>query len=148
MLALAAKLPLADAAANGCAPGLPATFCHQHSTTSCVARNSFFCANWAVDNFDRYVGPFFKHLLLVSVSVAAGFAIAFALAVLSHRRGWLVPPLTGFTGVLYTVPSIAFFLLLLPITGFGTDTAVIALTAYTLQIIYRNIIAGPRQRPR
>ena len=46
------------------------------------------------------------------------------------------------TGVLYTVPSIAFFVLLLPITGRGTDTAIIALTAYTLQIIYRNIVAG------
>ncbi|MDX6637663.1 MAG: osmoprotectant transport system permease protein, partial [Solirubrobacterales bacterium] len=73
---------------------------------------------------------------------AAGFAIAMTLAVLSHRHRWLVPPLMGVTGVLYTVPSIAFFFLLLPITGFGTDTAVIALTAYTLQIIYRNAIAG------
>jgi osmoprotectant transport system permease protein len=44
--------------------------------------------------------------------------------------------------VLYTIPSIAFFLLLLPLTGRGSDTAVIALTAYTLQILYRNIIAG------
>ena len=46
------------------------------------------------------------------------------------------------TGVLYTVPSLAFFSLLLPITGLGTITALIALTAYTLQIIYRNINAG------
>ena len=61
---------------------------------------------------------------------------------LSHRRRWLVPPFTGATGVLYTIPSIAFFFLLLPITGRGSDTAIIALTAYTLQIIYRNIVAG------
>jgi osmoprotectant transport system permease protein len=130
------------AAANSCAPGLPASFCHQHSATSCVSRNALFCPGWAADNLDRYVGPFFKHLLLVSVSVAAGFAIALALAVLSHRRRWLVTPLNTTTGVLYTVPSLAFFSLLLPITGFGTDTAVIALTAYTLQILYRNINAG------
>ncbi len=44
--------------------------------------------------------------------------------------------------MLYTVPSIAFFFLLLPITGRGADTAIIALTAYTLQIIYRNTVAG------
>ncbi len=142
MIALATKLPLADAAANSCAPGLPASFCHQHSTTSCVARNGFFCASWAVDNLDRYAGPFAKHALIVVISVGVGCAIAIALAVLSHRFRWLVPPLTGFTGVLYTVPSIAFFFLLLPITGFGTDTAVIALSAYTLQIIYRNTVAG------
>jgi osmoprotectant transport system permease protein len=140
--ALAAKATVLVAAANGCAPGLPASFCHHHAETSCVARNRFFCASWAVDNVDRYTGPFFKHLLIVAISVAVGFTIALGLALLSHRHRWLVPPLTGFTGVLYTVPSIAFFFLLLPITGFGTDTAVIALSAYTLQIIYRNILAG------
>jgi osmoprotectant transport system permease protein len=142
MLALAAQLPLADAAANGCAPGLPASFCHQHSTTSCVARNELFCSGWAADNFHRYVGPLLKQLLLVSVSVAAGFAIAFALAVFAHRRHWMLAPLNTVTGVLYTVPALAFFALLLPITGLGTETAVIVLTAYTLQIIYRNITAG------
>ena len=141
MLGLAVKLPVA-ATANGCAPGLPASFCHQHSETSCVARNSLFCAGWAVDNIDRYVGPFFKQAELVVISVAIGFTIAIALAILSHRQRWLMPPILGLTGVLYTVPSIAFFFLLLPITGFGTDTAVIALSAYTLQIIYRNVVTG------
>ena len=46
------------------------------------------------------------------------------------------------TGVIYTVPSLAFFFLLLPITGLGRDTVIIALSAYTLQIIYRNAITG------
>jgi osmoprotectant transport system permease protein len=64
------------------------------------------------------------------------------LALLSHRHRFLVPPVLGLTGVLYTVPSIAFFFLLLPLTGFGLDTAVIALSAYTLQIIYRNTVVG------
>ena len=77
-----------------------------------------------------------------------GFAIAFALALLAHRRRWLRPPLLAGTGVLYTIPSIAFFFLLLPITGRGRDTAIIALSAYTLQIIYRNVDRRPRQRPR
>lgn len=139
---LAVKAPILIAVGNGCAPGLPASFCQQHSETSCVARNGFFCGSWALDNLDRYTGPFFKHLWIVVISVTVGFAIALALALLSHRHRWLISPLTGFTGVLYTVPSLAFFFLLLPITGFGTDTAVIALSAYTLQIIYRNILAG------
>ena len=115
---------------------------HQHEQTACVASNGLFCAGWAADNLDRYVGPFFKQAELVVISVGIGFAIALVLALLSHRNRWLIPPVLGFTGVLYTIPSIAFFFLLLPITGFGTDTAVIALSAYTLQIIYRNIMAG------
>jgi osmoprotectant transport system permease protein len=117
-------------------------FFRERSDTGCVQENGFFCFGWAADNFDRYVGPALEQIVLVAVSVALGFAIAFGLALLSHRRRWLVPPITGATGVLYTVPSLAFFFLLIPITGRGADTAIIALTAYTLQIIYRNIVAG------
>jgi osmoprotectant transport system permease protein len=110
--------------------------------TSCVAENDTVCIGWAFDNFDRWVTPTLEHLLLVSVSVAAGFLIAFGLALLSHGRRWLVPTFVGLTGVLYTIPSIALFLILLPITGRGTVTAIIALTLYNLQIIYRNIVTG------
>jgi osmoprotectant transport system permease protein len=108
----------------------------------CIADDGFFCPGWAIDNIDRYTGPALEHIALVAISVAAGFVIALALALLSHRRRWLIPPLNVSTGVLYTIPSIAFFFLLLPITGRGDVTAVIALTAYTLQILYRNIVAG------
>ena len=59
-----------------------------------------------------------------------------------------MPVFIGSTGILYTIPSIALFLLLLPITGRGTTTAVIGLTLYNLQIIYRNAVGRPRQRPR
>jgi osmoprotectant transport system permease protein len=114
---------------------------------NCVSENKTFCFDWAVDNFDRYVDPFKEHLWLVIPSVVFGFLIAFALALLSHRQRWLVPPLTAATGVLYTIPSLAFFFLLLPVTGRGRDTAIIALTAYTLQIIYRNIVVGLHNVP-
>jgi osmoprotectant transport system permease protein len=108
---------------------------------SCVESNGF-CPNWIVHHLDRYVSPFWQHLFLVSVSVAIGFAIAFALALAAHRRRWLVSPITQITGILYTIPSLAFFFLLLPITGRGNTTALIALTAYTLLILFRNIVDG------
>ena len=112
------------------------------SAVDCVAENKTVCFGWAFDNFDQFTGPLLEHLLLVVASVVAGFAIALGMAVLSHRRRWLVPTFTGASGVLYTIPSIALFLILLPITGRGYLTAVIALTLYTLQIIYRNIVTG------
>jgi osmoprotectant transport system permease protein len=108
----------------------------------CQAQNKAFCFGWAADNFDRYTTPLLNQLLLVIVCVGVGFAIAFSLALISHRRHWLVPTFTGATGVLYTIPSLAFIFLLLPITGLGWTTAIIVLTVYTLQIIYRNIVAG------
>src|SRR5919106_1341608 len=91
--------------------------------TTCVAENDTVCVGWALDNIDRYVTPTLEHLELVVLSVVFGFALAFAMALLSHRRRWLVPTFTGVTGVLYTIPSVAFFLLLLPITGRGTAAA-------------------------
>jgi osmoprotectant transport system permease protein len=115
--------------------------------SSCVAEDKPFCLGWAIDNIDRYGTPTVEHLILVASSVAIGFVVAFGLAILSHRFRWLVPPITGLTGVLYTIPSLAFFFLLLPITGRGRDTAIIALTAYTLQIIYRNLVAGLNNVP-
>ena len=80
--------------------------------------------------------------MLVLIAVAIGFAVAFTMALLSHGRRWLVPTFTGATGILYTIPSLAFIFLLLPITGLGWTTAIIVLSVYTLQIIYRNIVAG------
>ena len=109
---------------------------------SCVADNGF-CPDWIVNNFaDRYTDPLVEHIVLVVVSVTIGFAIAFTLALLAHRRRWLTGPFTAITGALYTIPSIAALLLLLPITGFGRTTAIIVLVAYTQVILFRNITGG------
>jgi osmoprotectant transport system permease protein len=108
---------------------------------SCVADNGF-CPGWIVDNFDRYVDPLVQHVFLTVVSVAIGFGISFGLALLAHRRRWLVGPITQVTGILYTLPSIAVFFLLLPLTGRGNTTALIALVSYTLLIIFRNVMTG------
>jgi osmoprotectant transport system permease protein len=110
-------------------------------TDTCVAHNGF-CPSWIADHLDRYVSPFWQHLYLVVVSVVLGFAIAFALALIARRRRWLVGPITQVTGVLYTIPSLAAFFLLLPITGRGKTTAIVALTAYTLLVLFRNIVDG------
>jgi osmoprotectant transport system permease protein len=131
LMAITTSLPLAQAS----------DFFRDRSESSCIQDNKV-CPGWVIDNFDRYVTPAVEHIVLVSSSVAIGFVLAFAMATISHRRRWLVPPFTALTGVLYTIPSLAFFFLLLPITGFGVDTAIIALSAYNLQIIYRNIVTG------
>lgn len=104
--------------------------------------NNEICLNWILDHLDRYRDPFIEHVYLTVVPVAIGFAIALTLGLIAHRQRWLITPLTGLTSALYTVPSIAAFLLLLPVTGRGNDTAIVALTAYTLVIIFRNAITG------
>ena len=113
----------------------------ERSGEDCVADNGI-CPDWIVDNFDRYVTPFWEHVYLTVVSVGIGFGIAFGLALLAHRWRWLTPPITQVTGILYTLPSVAVFFLLLPITGRGNTTAIIALVSYTLLILFRNVMAG------
>jgi osmoprotectant transport system permease protein len=109
--------------------------------TGCPGNNGI-CLDWVLHHLDRYQTPFFEHVYLSIVPVAIGFAIALTLGLVAHRQRWLITPLTGLTSALYTVPSIAAFLLLLPVTGRGNDTAIVALTAYTLVIIFRNVITG------
>ncbi|MDQ3850580.1 MAG: ABC transporter permease [Actinomycetota bacterium] len=120
---------------------------NRQGADSCVANNGI-CLDWIVHNFDRYVHPFFEHVFLTVVSVGIGFAIALSLGLLAHRRRWLITPFTALTSAIYTVPSISAFLLLLPITGRGQLTAIVALTAYTQVIIFRNVITGLANVPR
>jgi osmoprotectant transport system permease protein len=108
---------------------------------TCEANNGF-CPDWIADNFDRYVDPFFQHAYLTVVAVAIGFLISFGLAIVAYRQRWLINPVTQVTGILYTIPSVAAFFLLLPITGRGNETALIALVSYVLLIIFRNILTG------
>jgi osmoprotectant transport system permease protein len=108
---------------------------------SCVEGNGF-CPSWIADHFGDYLSPLWRHVELTLAPVVCGLVIAFALALVAHRRRWLAGPIVGVTGILYTIPSLALFALLIPLTGFGFITALIPLTAYTLLILFRNIIAG------
>lgn len=123
------------------------SFFTDRSGGGCIQENNLFCPGWVVDNYDRYISPTLEHLVLVGSAVVAGFLIAFGLAIFAHRHRFLQTPFLAATGILYTIPSISFFFLLLPITGRGALTAIIALTAFNLQIIFRNATNGLRNVP-
>jgi osmoprotectant transport system permease protein len=117
-------------------------------TLPCQARPShLFCWDWATEHINRFGTPALQQFELVVISVVIGFAVAFVFALLAHRFRPLQWPLLAGTGALFAIPSIAFFILLLPITGRGRETAIIALSAYTLQIIYRNVMQGLNNVP-
>jgi osmoprotectant transport system permease protein len=104
--------------------------------------DSFIWWDWV----DRHRGDIksatFEHLRLTVIAVAVGFVISGVLAVIALRYRWTYAPITWATGVLYTIPSLALFVLLLPWTGFTTLTGEIGLVSYTLLILIRNIVAG------
>jgi osmoprotectant transport system permease protein len=114
---------------------------HKRTQSDCVS-NDGFCPGWIADNWQRYTQPFWQHVYLTLVALAIGFAIAAGMALLAHRRRWLIGPVTTVTGIMYTIPSLSLFFLLQPITGRGNTTALVALVSYTLLIIFRNVLAG------
>ena len=98
--------------------------------------------DWIVDNFDTIVEAVWQHLILVIVPLVVGFVISLGLAIWAIRQPRVYGPTTVITGILYTIPSLAAFALLVPIFGFSMLVAFIPLTTYTLLILFRNIVAG------
>lgn len=98
--------------------------------------------DWVLDHLGLIAQRLGEHVAFTAVAVAVGFAISFWLALLILRRPVLFGPVTGAAGILYTIPSLALFALLIPITGLSFLTAEIALVSYTLLILVRNIVAG------
>jgi len=97
---------------------------------------------WIVDHLDDLAGRTAQHLYLSAIAVAIGFAISFGLAVWSIRRRSLYGPVVAVAGLLYTIPSLALFPILVSITGLSDATAVVPLVLYSLLIFVRNIVAG------
>jgi osmoprotectant transport system permease protein len=115
---------------------------------SCVRENRTFCWGWFQDHWgDTFQPALLQHIKLTAIAVAIGFAIAMAAALVAHRRGWFETPFTLVSGILYTIPSLALFQLLVPFTGLSVTTAEIALVSYTLLILFRNILTGLREVP-
>jgi osmoprotectant transport system permease protein len=116
--------------------------------SSCERDNGTFCWSWVKDNWSDTLWPALReHVILVVIAVVVGFAIAFTFALIAHRRGWVERPATFLMGILYTIPSLALFQLLVPFTHLTRLTAEIALVSYTLLIIFRNTLAGLRGVP-
>ena len=103
---------------------------------------------WVAAHLDVLAGRLVQHLGLAAIAIGAGFAISFPLAVLSVRRRIVYPPIAAVAGILYTIPSLALFAALVPITGLSVLTAEIPLVLYTLLIFVRNIVAGFDAVPR
>lgn len=98
--------------------------------------------SYLVRYWDRVLGLLGEHLLLTLGSLAIALAIALPTGLLLARVRPLRGPVLGLLGVIYTVPSLALFALLIPVTGLGTTSAVTALVAYCQLVLVRNVVVG------
>jgi osmoprotectant transport system permease protein len=116
--------------------------------SSCERGDHAFCWGWVRDHWHDTLSPaLVQHLELTAIAVGIGFALAFALALIAHRVRSLEQPFGVASTLLYTIPSLALFQLLIPFTGLTSTTIEIALVSYTLVIFFPNITAGLRSAP-
>ena len=88
-----------------------------------------------------------QHIELTALAVAIGFALAFPLALVAHRYRRFEHPIGVLSALLYTIPSLALFQILVPFTGLTWTTVEIALVSYTLVILFPNIVEGLHSAP-
>lgn len=130
--------------AAGGGPVIP----HYQRASACLLHNHWFCPSWVREHWSDILQPaLVQHIYVTLIAVSIGFAISFVLAVLALRFRYLGPPLGALGDFLYCLPSIALFTILLPVTGIGVTTIVLPLIAYTLFVLYPNILTGLRSVP-
>jgi osmoprotectant transport system permease protein len=104
--------------------------------------SDLFRWDWVVDNRDDVWLALGEHIWLTFLAVAIGLAISVPTGIFVARHRRFYGPVTAVTGFLYTIPSLALFAFLTPLTGLSTTSAEIGLVGYTLLILIRNVVAG------
>jgi osmoprotectant transport system permease protein len=113
--------------------------------SECERQNGWFCTEWIRAHWADTLQPaLVQHIWLSLLAVAIGLAIALVLAFVGFRYRFFDAPIGAFSDFLYTIPSLALFQLLVPLTGLTVTTVEIALVSYTLLVLYRNIVEGLR----
>jgi osmoprotectant transport system permease protein len=114
----------------------------------CVRTNGTFCLHWFLDNFGTRFWPrVVEHIQLTLIAIAIGFVVAFVLALIAFRHPRFEMPFANVTALFYTIPSIAFFQIMVPVTGINRLTIEIGLVSYTLLVMFRNTLTGLRGVP-
>ncbi|WP_093606889.1 ABC transporter permease [Streptomyces indicus] len=113
----------------------------------CLARNEWICGKYLTTRSEILMDAVLQHLEITAVSVLIGLVLAVPLAVAARRWNWAAGPVLGLTTVLYTIPSLAMFSLLLPVYGLSAALVVAGLVLYSLTLLVRNILAGLRAVP-
>jgi osmoprotectant transport system permease protein len=85
---------------------------------------------------------FGQHLRMTLVALAISLLIAIPAGWLIAQVKWLRGPILGALGVIYTIPSLSLFVLLIPLFGLGLAPAIIALVAYAQLVLVRNVFVG------
>jgi osmoprotectant transport system permease protein len=113
----------------------------------CYIDNSWICGQYWSDYRPELTDATIQHVWITVVSVLVGLVLAIPLALLARRSPTVESLVVGGTTIIYTIPSLALFSLLLPFTGLSPTTVIIGLALYSLTILVRNVLAGLQAVP-
>lgn len=103
--------------------------------------------SWTFRNWDNIALALWEHVVLVGISITIAFAISLLLGIWASRRPRVYAVVVGVAALLYTIPSLALFAMLIPLLGLGAKPAITGLVAYSILILVRNIATGLREVP-
>ncbi|MFJ5709828.1 ABC transporter permease [Streptomyces sp. NPDC093105] len=112
------------------------------SAPNCLVANDWLCAEYLRTRREELTDALVQHIGITAAAVAVALLVAVPLALLVRARPRFAAPVLGLTTLLYTVPSLAMFSLLLPVFGLSSALVVTGLVLYALTILVRNTLAG------
>ncbi|MFF9424978.1 ABC transporter permease [Streptomyces sp. NPDC014746] len=113
----------------------------------CLARNEWICGDYLSTRREILTDAVVQHLQLAGAALGIALLLALPLAIAARRWRWAAGPVLGLTTLLYTIPALAMFSLLLPVYGLSAGLVVAGLVLYSLTLLVRNLLAGLRAVP-
>jgi len=102
---------------------------------------------WALNNWEQIAVALYEHIVIAAASLSIAFVISLVVGIIAARSDRVFRWSIAMSGLLYTVPTLAFLALLIPIVGLGRSNAIICMVAFSLMILIRNIATGIREVP-
>lgn len=112
------------------------------STDGCLVRNDWICGEYLLTRRSEILAALGQHLQITVISLVIAIVISIPLALLARRFRLLRGFVLGASTVVYTIPSLAMFSLLLPFTGLSPATVIVGLVLYSLTVLVRAMVAG------
>jgi len=98
--------------------------------------------DYLLSNLDEVLTLLLQHLRMTGITLVVAIAIAVPISILVTRIRWLNVPVLGSLGILYTIPSLALIIFLVPLFGLNATSVIVAMVLYTQVILVRNLTAG------
>ena len=102
---------------------------------------------WFLRNWTDVAHGLWEHIAISMTALAIAFALALAIGIICARRDKLYAAVMTVSGILYTIPTLAFLAFLIPVVGLGRTNAIITMVAFSMMILIRSVVTGIREVP-